>query len=153
MIPLEIHGAPLMSGGRMIGRVAVCRVVESGTDSQAVADREQILQQERMRIIRGMRDAMAQVVFGVTANPDAADSFLLDIKRATAADLSRRLELDEVDLVVLRLLATGASNREIGSEVHLSAAAIKDRIRRLMDRLGTRRRTELAAHALRLGFA
>ena len=57
------------------------------------------------------------------------------------------------DDAVLRQIAAGASNREIGAEVHLSPAAIKDRIRRIMNRLGAHRRAELAAHALRLGIA
>ena len=106
-----------------------------------------------MRIARGLRDAVAQVVFGVTPDRDASESFLSDVKRATRTDLSRRLRLDEVDLEILQRIAEGASNREIGQRVHLSPAAIKDRVRRLMDRLGARRRAELAAHALRLGLA
>ena len=75
------------------------------------------------------------------------------MKRATRADPARRLWLDDVDLEILRLVAAGASNPEIGTQVHLSPAAVKDRLRRLMTRLGSRRRAELAAHALRLGVA
>ena len=106
-----------------------------------------------MRIARGLRDAIAQIVFGVTAERDASEAFLGDVKRATRADLARRLRLDDVDLEILRLVAAGASNPEIGTQVHLSPAAVKDRLRRLMTRLGSRRRAELAAHALRLGVA
>ena len=58
-----------------------------------------------------------------------------------------------MDLDILQHVARGGSNQEIGREVHLSEAAVKDRIRRLMTRLGARRRAELAAHALRLGLA
>jgi len=153
---LEIHGGPLWQNGRMVGRVGVCRVLEETDrrdDAIPQTTRSHALQEERMRIARDLRDAIAQVVFGVTADRDASEAFLVDVKRATRADLARRLDLDDVDLAVLRLVAAGASNREIGSEVHLSPAAIKDRVRRLMDRLGARRRAELAAHALRLGIA
>ena len=73
-----------------------------------------------MRIARGLRDAIAQIVFGVTPDRDATEAFLADVKQATRADLARRLNLDDVDLDILRLVARGASNREIGPEVHLS---------------------------------
>jgi PAS domain S-box-containing protein len=155
-IALEVHGGPIWQDGRVVGRVGVCRVLAETDRDESVGSRSSRatdLQEERMRIARGLRDAIAQIVFGVTAERDASESFLADVKRATQADLARRLRLDEVDLEILRLVAGGASNREIGTQVHLSPAAIKDRIRRLMDRLGVRRRAELAAHALRLGIA
>jgi PAS domain S-box-containing protein len=156
-IALEVQGSPIWQDGQVVGRVGICRVLEETERTEGGAasrsSRAHDFQEERMRIARGLRDAIAQIVFGVTADRDASESFLVDVKRATRADLSRRLRLDEVDLEVLRLIAQGASNREIGSQVHLSPAAIKDRIRRLMDRLGVRRRAELAAHALRLGIA
>lgn len=155
-IPFEVHASPMVRDGQTIGRIGVCRVLsaparDDGAQSMAVGGHA--LQAERMRIARDLRDAIAQIVFGVTADRDASESFLVDIKRATVADLARRLRLDEADLTILRAIAAGASNREIGTEVHLSAAAVKDRVRRLMDRLGARRRAELAAHALRLGVA
>lgn len=155
-IPLEVHGSPVWQDGRMVGRVGICRVLEGSFRSDGATGHSapvDVLQEERMRIARGLRDAIAQTVFGVTAERDASESFLADVKRATRADLARRLRLDDVDLEILRLVAAGASNREIGEHVHLSPAAIKDRVRRLMDRLGARRRAELAAHALRLGVA
>lgn len=155
-IALEVHGGPIWKDGHVVGRVGVCRVLADTERAEGAASRSTRaleLQEERMRIARGLRDAIAQTVFGVTADRDATESFLVDVKRATRADLSRRLRLDEVDLEILRRIAEGASNREIGAEVHLSPAAIKDRVRRLMDRLGVRRRAELAAHALRLGIA
>jgi DNA-binding CsgD family transcriptional regulator len=155
-IPLEVHGGPLLRDGRMIGRMGICRVLASaqrddGTAAQAGGAHG--LQGERMRIARGLRDAIAQVVFGVTADGDATESFLSDVKRATVDEVARRLRLDEVDLEILGRITAGDSNREIAVAGHLSPAAVKDRVRRLMDRLGARRRAELAAHALRLGIA
>jgi PAS domain S-box-containing protein len=155
-IPLEVHAGPVCIDGKVVGRLGVCRVLETTDRADGVSPRStpsDALQEDRMRIARGLRDAIAQIVFGVTADRDASEAFLLDVKRATLADMARRLRLDEVDLDILRMIAAGGSNREIGAKVHLSPAAIKDRIRRLMDRLGSRRRAELAAHALRLGIA
>ncbi len=155
-IPLEVHASSVWRDGRIVGRVGVCRVLDETQRADGVLPQPSggaPLHEERMRIARELRDAIAQIVFGVTAERDVSEAFLLDIKRATAADLARRLRLDDVDLDILRQVASGASNREIGPHVHLSPAAVKDRIRRLMDRLGARRRAELAAHALRLGIA
>jgi PAS domain S-box-containing protein len=155
-LPFEIHGAPLWRDGRMVGRVGVCRLLDETARSDGATPRAahaQAVQEDRMRIARGLRDAIAQVVFGLTADRDAGESFLADVKRASRADLARRLRLDDVDLEVLRSIAAGASNREIASQVHLSPATVKDRVRRLMERLGAHRRAELAAHALRLGIA
>lgn len=156
VVPLEVHGGPLVREGRVVGRVGVCRVLASTPRDDG--ERGHMvdvltLHEDRMRIARGLRDAVAQIVFGVTPERDATDSFVADVKRATRDDLARRLRLDDVDLEILRLVAAGSSNREIGGQVHLSPAAVKDRIRRLMTRLGTRRRAELAAQALRLGVA
>jgi DNA-binding NarL/FixJ family response regulator len=47
----------------------------------------------------------------------------------------RRHGLDKTDLAIVRLVTRGASNPVIGREVHLSAAAVKDRIGRVMGRL------------------
>jgi PAS domain S-box-containing protein len=155
-VPLEVHGGPLWRDGHIVGRLGVCRLVDEkpdGADETAHRTDASALQQDRMRIARGLRDAIAQIVFGITPDRDASESFLQDVARATRLDLARRLNLDDVDLDILRLVARGGSNVEIGREVHLSAAAVKDRIRRLMTRLGARRRAELAAQALRLGVA
>jgi len=155
-LSLEIHGAPLWRDGRMVGRVGVCRLLDDAARSDGAAPRTadaEAVHADRMRIARGLRDAIAQVVFGLTADRDAGESFLADVKRASREDLARRLRLDDVDLEVLRSIAAGASNREIASRVHLSPATVKDRVGRLMNRLGARRRAELAAHALRLGIA
>src|SRR5262249_30219734 len=106
-IPLEVHGAPLWSAGRIVGRMGVCRVLDAAERADGAvaqtADRHPI-QEERMRIARGLRDAIAQIVFGVAANGDASEAFLIDVKRATHADLARRLNLDEVDLAILPLV-------------------------------------------------
>ena len=122
-IPLEVHGGRCGATARIVGRVGVCRARSRRTRTtprRSTAPSADGLQGERMRIARGLRDAIAQIVFGVTPDRDASEAFLVDVKRATRADLARRLNLDDVDLDILRLIAGGASNREIGPEVHLS---------------------------------
>lgn len=41
-----------------------------------------------MRIACGLRDAIAQIVCGVTVERDASEAFLADVKRATRAELA-----------------------------------------------------------------
>ncbi|MEU4447130.1 response regulator transcription factor [Actinosynnema sp. NPDC050801] len=51
----------------------------------------------------------------------------------------------EVD--VLRLVATGATNREIARRLHLSEGTVKNHVSRILGRLGLRDRTQAAVHA------
>jgi len=150
-IVLEVNAGPLRRDGVIVGRVGIARLLVVRDPSESI-EHGQLLR-ERNRIAAGLRDAIAQVVYGVTPEPDATDAFLLDVRKAVLADVARRLGLDDVDVAIVRLVASGASNREIGRQVHLSPMTIKDRVRRLMKRLHARRRAELAAQALRFGLA
>ncbi|MFN8643983.1 MAG: PAS domain S-box protein [Candidatus Binatia bacterium] len=149
-IPLEVHGSPLRRDGVMVGRVGIARLLTSQQLSEQV-DHAALLH-ERNRIAAGLRDAIAQVVYGVTPDPQAAQAFLLDVRKTVLADVGRRLGLDDVDMTIVRLVATGASNAAIGREVFLSPLTVKDRVQRLMKRLHARGRAELAVQAVRLGL-
>ncbi len=53
---------------------------------------------------------------------------------------------------VLRLVATGMNNREIGQQLHLSAGTVKNHVSAILRRLGTTDRTEAAVLATRHGL-
>ncbi|MEM9651190.1 MAG: response regulator transcription factor [Actinomycetota bacterium] len=53
---------------------------------------------------------------------------------------------------VLRLVATGLNNREIGQRLHLSAGTVKNHVSAIIRRLGTADRTEAAVLATRHGL-
>lgn len=53
---------------------------------------------------------------------------------------------------VLRLLATGCSNREIGSRFHLAEGTVATHVHRLMRKLGVQNRTEAALWAVKHGL-
>ncbi|MBT2528516.1 response regulator transcription factor [Streptomyces sp. ISL-99] len=55
--------------------------------------------------------------------------------------------LTERETDVLRLIATGSTNREIASRLYLSEGTVKNHISRILARLGLRDRTHAAIHA------
>jgi two-component system, NarL family, response regulator DegU len=58
----------------------------------------------------------------------------------------------ETDLMILRHLAKGLTNKEIAAQVHLSAHTIKDHLEKIGVAYGARSRTEIVAEALRAGL-
>ena len=60
--------------------------------------------------------------------------------------------LTERENQVLRLLAVGLSNREIGGRLVISEATVKFHVRNLRDKLDVRRRTEIVYTATRQGI-
>ncbi|HTJ32295.1 MAG TPA: response regulator transcription factor [Dactylosporangium sp.] len=56
-------------------------------------------------------------------------------------------ELTARELEILRLVATGATNREIAARVYLSEGTVKNHVSRILGRLGLRDRTQAAVYA------
>ncbi len=69
-----------------------------------------------------------------------------------AADEPRPPALTERENQVLRLLAVGMSNREIGERLVISEATVKFHVRNLRDKLEVRRRTQIVHTATRQGI-
>jgi DNA-binding NarL/FixJ family response regulator len=62
---------------------------------------------------------------------------------------TKRPELTRRERDVLRLLADGLSNEEIGARLFISAETVRTHIRKAMDKLGADTRTQAVARALR----
>ena len=60
--------------------------------------------------------------------------------------------LSERELEVLRLVATGASNRSIATELYISESTVKTHIQSIFQKLGVNDRTEAVTHALQKGI-
>nr|WP_062339329.1 response regulator transcription factor [Herbidospora sakaeratensis] len=88
--------------------------------------------------VRLAHAGVAQLDPAVTARLVAADG-----ARAPQA----RAPLTERELDVLRLVAAGASNREIADRLYLSEGTVKNHISRILQRLGLRDRTQAAVYA------
>lgn len=94
---------------------------------------------------------LAQAVRLVNAGVDQHDGaasrrLLAALDRATPARAAR-IELTERELTVLRLVAGGATNREIAARLHLSEGTVKNHVSRILERLGLRDRTQAAIYA------
>ncbi len=60
--------------------------------------------------------------------------------------------LSDGDRAIIRHVATGRTNKEIGALVHLSPHTIKDRLEKIAAALGVRSRTEVVAESMRAGL-
>jgi DNA-binding CsgD family transcriptional regulator len=115
---------------------------------------------ERLREMVGMERVSAAWASGRTLSREEAlaEAFALRVasvageapgaaRHATAHGLTRR------ELEVLRLLAAGHSNREIGALLFISAPTTARHLSNIYRKLGIDSRTKLAAFALRQGLA
>lgn len=71
-------------------------------------------------------------------------------KGATAA--MQAAALSDTDLTIIRSIAEGMTDKQIGQRVHLSPHTIQDRLEKLFALLGVRSRSEVVAEALRRGL-
>lgn len=60
--------------------------------------------------------------------------------------------LSEREVQVLRLLAVGASNKEIASALHIAEGTVKNHLTNILGKLGVRDRTQAALQAKALGL-
>src|SRR5437773_1905236 len=65
---------------------------------------------------------------------------------------SSRPDLNDREVQILKLLVNGATNREVGEQLHLSHNTIKFHIRQLLEKAGVSNRTELATRAALQGW-
>jgi DNA-binding NarL/FixJ family response regulator len=113
-----------------------------------------------MLLFRGSRSSV-QAVPLQRSEPDDADPAAMDADeppdtKVAPAGVSvsgvRRLALTERELQVLRGMADGKSNAEIGRELFVSEDTVKTHARRLFRKLGARDRAHAVAAAFRAGL-
>lgn len=86
-----------------------------------------------------------------TLHPEA-QSYLMRQVSAPAAVLSKS-NLTERELDVLRLIASGHSNKEIAVTLHLTEGTIKGYVSAILAKLGVADRTQAALYAVKHGLA
>ena len=89
-------------------------------------------------------EALARVLAGEPAFPGYAP--MVELGKARSTDLTKR-ELD-----VLRQMAEGKSDAQIGDALSISVSTVKHHIQQLRSKTGLANRTQLAVEAIRSGL-
>jgi len=92
-------------------------------------------------------DDLVRAVSAVAAGGTYVDPVLAGALAAAVGQQAPQLTQRERD--VLRLLADGLSNEEIGKQLFISAETVRTHLRKAMDKLGAETRTQAVALALR----
>lgn len=71
---------------------------------------------------------------------------------ATPVEASPRVGLSRVEVDLLRLVAAGLTNRQIGQRLHWSHATVKKYVQRVLEKLDVPDRTRAAVEAVRRGL-
>ncbi len=104
-----------------------------------------------------LRDApIGEIAAGVRAVADGSvhvsPPLTEQLLQALVRDDPSAEPLTERELEVLRLIAAGASNRDIADRLFISENTVKNHVRRILEKTGTRSRTGAVAHGVRQGL-
>ena len=111
---------------------------QPGDDEKAVALLDEALITARALEMRALEERLGA---RLEQRPSAAPTTL-----DNPDDLSQR------EIEVLRLLATGKSNRDIADALYISLSTVASHVRHILTKTGCANRTEAAAYALRYGL-
>ena len=107
-----------------------------------------------------LKDAPREELFKAIRAVHRGESLIQPVVASKILDrlteLSRRApsgeELSERELEVLRLMAKGAANKEIGVELSIAQSTVKTHISTIFQKLGVNDRTEAVTEALKKGI-
>lgn len=83
----------------------------------------------------------------VQLSPEAAQRLLREVRAPESPETLTERETD-----VLRLVATGGSNKEIARELSIGEKTVKAHVSSILAKLGLQSRTQAALHAVRIGL-
>ncbi|MCA1628213.1 MAG: response regulator transcription factor, partial [Acidobacteria bacterium] len=90
---------------------------------------------------------------GVYLDPSMAGKVVRDYVGKRASDAaSPHSDLSEREAEVLRLIALGYSNKEIGAQLNIGVRTVETYKARLMEKLELRSRTDIVRYALHQGW-
>lgn len=116
----------------------IYRCVQAGAKGYVVKD------VERADLKRKIRAAAR----GEGVLDEKAASPVLERLRKGAAPV----QLTEREVTILRLIAEGLTNKEIGAQLYLSEATVKDQLRKVMDKFGVEHRISAVIAASKEGL-
>lgn len=146
----------------MDGIVATAAIREQIPDSKVVVLTSVL---DDKKVITAIR---AGAIGYILKNADAAE-LVTAIKAAAAGqsylsrDAATRLTIDtrdtekpdaltEREVEILRLVAVGRANKEIGNTLHITEQTVKVHVSNILSKLGVQSRTQAALHAVRAGL-
>lgn len=97
-------------------------------------------------------DYLRSVVGGDTPVSRELARQLLDEFRSDPGAPGPEPMISERELEVLRKVAEGLSNREIGEELHIAESTVKNHLRNILEKLHLRNRAQLVAYAYEQGW-
>ena len=133
-IRVEFPGAKIIMLTTYVGDVQIFRALKAGAQGyllKAVMHKEL---PDNIRTVYAGRKVMA---------PEAA---------AQVAEHSGEEALTPKELEVLRLIAAGNANKEIGAQLSISEESVKSRVKNILDKLGARDRTHAVTIGLKRGI-
>jgi DNA-binding CsgD family transcriptional regulator len=137
-------------------------------------EREAIAEEERQRIARELYDGLAHTLYLLGLRLDyghkrshrdrgRASGQLHSAQEAVGTDDSGQNEpgqplhtmppLSALELTILRLVAQGLTNSDIGAELDMAAKTIGNRLTGIFNKLGVQNRVQAALYAMRHGLA
>lgn len=161
IVHLEIRAGMLMRDGVLVGRQGIARDINEIKALQTIVhekSQRMTLLEERTRIAMGMYARIAELVYDDLGPahggkpPGASDAGLREIQSTLNRVAAEKHGLTVADLTILQLLAEGRSNGEIAQVVCRSPHTVKDSVKKIMQKLGAKRRAEAVACALKLGL-
>jgi DNA-binding NarL/FixJ family response regulator len=96
-------------------------------------------------LVRAIRAAAAGQV---QLSPQALARLMREVRAPESPETLTERETD-----VLRLLAQGQSNKEIGRSLHIGEKTVKTHVSNILSKLGVPSRTQAALYAVRIGLA
>ena len=100
-----------------------------------------------------LTDGLRRVLDGaVYADPSVASLLAVGLRGGPGPGEGLSCELSAREVEVLRLVAEGRSNKEIGDELSLSALTVKSHLARIARKLGTGDRAQMVALTMRTGL-
>lgn len=98
--------------------------------------------EELVRAIRAAAEGQVQL------SPQALARLMREVRAPESPESLTERETD-----VLRLLAQGQSNKEIGRTLHIGEKTVKTHVSNILSKLGVPSRTQAALYAVRIGLA
>jgi DNA-binding NarL/FixJ family response regulator len=99
-----------------------------------------------------LKDAQREELLECIRKVHAGGTYIQSSLTDKLAAVVSSKELTERELHVLRLLALGKSNRQIGADLYISETTVKSHLRSIFTKLNVLSRTEAIAVASRLGL-